>query len=133
MEETEMFNGPNLLTGKAEKSKQDDLPFYFLGFKSAVPEYMLRTRIWMLLHVQTLYHTVSGMMNYSKAIKLLYRVVNPDVVQRFGGNTDRLEHELESMVRQKFKFVVSMQRYSKFNKEEHENAEFLLRAYPYTL
>ena len=23
-----------------------------------------------------------------------------------------------------------MQRYSKFNKEEHENAEFLLRAYP---
>ncbi|KAJ7598236.1 1,3-beta-glucan synthase [Mycena floridula] len=30
----------------------------------------------------------------------------------------------------KFKFVVSMQRYSKFNKEEHENAEFLLRAYP---
>lgn len=34
------------------------------------------------------------------------------------------------MARRKFKFVVSMQRYSKFNKEEQENAEFLLRAYP---
>jgi 1,3-beta-glucan synthase len=48
------------------------------------------------------------MMNYSKAIKLLYRVENPEVVQ----------------------LVVSMQRYSKFNKEEQENAEYLLRAYP---
>ena len=34
------------------------------------------------------------------------------------------------MARRKFKFVVSMQRYTKFNREEHENAEFLLRAYP---
>ncbi|EUC59361.1 1,3-beta-glucan synthase, partial [Rhizoctonia solani AG-3 Rhs1AP] len=33
------------------------------------------------------------------------------------------------MARRKFKFVVSMQRYSKFNKEEQENAEYLLRAY----
>src|SRR5260370_30566179 len=69
-------------------------------------------------------------MNYSKAIKLLYRVENPEVVQLFGGNTDKLERELERMARRKFKFVVSMQRYSKFNKEEAENAEFLLRAYP---
>jgi 1,3-beta-glucan synthase len=46
----------------------------------------------------------------------------------FGGNTDKLERELEHMGRRKFKFVVSMQRYFKFNKEEHENAEFLLRA-----
>ncbi|KAJ6481812.1 glycosyltransferase family 48 protein [Mycena sanguinolenta] len=129
-EETEMFNGPNPLAGEGEKGNQDDLPFYFLGFKSAAPEYTLRTRIWASLRAQTLYRTVSGMMNYSKAIKLLYRVENPEVVQMFGGNTDRLERELESMARRKFKFVVSMQRYSKFNKEEHENAEFLLRAYP---
>jgi len=64
------------------------------------------------------------------AIKLLYCVENPEVVPTFGGNTDKLERELESMTRRKFKFVVSMQRYSKFNQEEHENAEFLLRAYP---
>ncbi|KAG8784149.1 1,3-beta-D-glucan synthase [Ceratobasidium sp. 428] len=35
------------------------------------------------------------MMNYAKAIKLLYRVENPEVVQLFGGNTEKLERELE--------------------------------------
>ncbi|KZT28283.1 glycosyltransferase family 48 protein [Neolentinus lepideus HHB14362 ss-1] len=130
-EESQMFNGANPF-GADEKgqSKTDDLPFYCIGFKSAAPEFTLRTRIWASLRAQTLYRTVSGMMNYSKAIKLLYRVENPEVVQLFGGNTDKLERELERMARRKFKFVVSMQRYSKFNKEEQENAEFLLRAYP---
>ncbi|KAL0581746.1 1,3-beta-D-glucan synthase [Marasmius crinis-equi] len=111
-------------------AKTDDLPFYCIGFKTSSPEYTLRTRIWASLRAQTLYRTVSGMMNYSKAIKLLYRVENPDIVHAFGGNTERLERELEKMSRRKFKFTVSMQRYSKFNKEEQENAEFLLRAYP---
>lgn len=110
--------------------KTDDIPFYTIGFKSAAPEYTLRTRIWASLRAQTLYRTVSGFMNYSKAIKLLYRVENPEVVQLFGGNTERLERELERMARRKFRFVVSMQRYSKFSKEEIENTEFLLRAYP---
>ncbi len=112
------------------KTKIDDLPFYCIGFKSAAPEYTLRTRIWASLRSQTLYRTVSGFMNYSRAIKLLYRVENPEVVQMFGGNTDKLERELERMARRKFKFVVSMQRYSKFSKDELENTEFLLRAYP---
>ena len=119
----------NTVTEKGNR-KVDDLPFYCIGFKTASPEFTLRTRIWASLRAQTLYRTVSGMMNYSKAIKLLYRVENPQIVQRFAGNTDRLERELERMSRRKFKFVVSMQRYSKFNKEEQENAEFLLRAYP---
>ncbi|KAH9997287.1 1-3-beta-glucan synthase [Russula vinacea] len=110
--------------------KSDDLPFYCIGFKTASPEYTLRTRIWASLRAQTLYRTVSGMMNYSKAIKLLYRVENPDIVHTFSGNSDRLERELERMSRRKFKFVISMQRFAKFNKEERENAEFLLRAYP---
>ena len=114
-----------------EKAKKvDDLPFYCIGFKTASPEYTLRTRIWASLRAQTLYRTVSGMMNYSKAIKLLYRVENPEVVQLFSGNTDRLERELERMARRKFRFCISMQRYSKFNPQELENAEFLLRAYP---
>lgn len=115
---------------KVEKKKTDDIPFYTIGFKSAAPEYTLRTRIWASLRAQTLYRTVSGFMNYSKAIKLLYRVENPEVVQLYGGNTDKLERELERMARRKFRFVVSMQRYSKFSKEEVENTEFLLRAYP---
>ena len=45
------------------------------------------------------------MMNCAKAIKLLYRVENPEVVQLFGRDTDKLERELE---RRKFKFVFSM-------------------------
>ena len=76
------------------------------------------------------YRTVSGMMNYSMAIKLLYRVENPEIVQQYGGSTERLEQELERMSRRKFTFVVSMKWYPKFNREAHEKAEFLLRAYP---
>ena len=62
-------------------------------------------------------------MNYANTIKLLYRIWNPEVVQLFGRDTDKLERELERMARRKFKFVVSMQRYSKFNPIERENAE----------
>ncbi|KAL8928555.1 MAG: hypothetical protein Q9208_001789 [Pyrenodesmia sp. 3 TL-2023] len=130
-DETSQFNGDYEKSEKdTAKSKIDDLPFYCIGFKSAAPEYTLRTRIWASLRSQTLYRTISGFMNYSRAVKLLYRVENPEVVQMFGGNSDKLERELERMARRKFKIVVSMQRYAKFNKEERENTEFLLRAYP---
>ena len=112
------------------KQEIDDLPFYCIGFKSSAPEYTLRTRIWASLRSQTLYRTVSGFMNYARAIKLLYRVENPEIVQMFGGNAEGLERELERMARRKFKFVVSMQRLTKFKPAELENAEFLLRAYP---
>ncbi|KAL3426160.1 1,3-beta-glucan synthase component FKS1 [Phlyctema vagabunda] len=130
-DETSQFNGDYEKNEKdTAKSKIDDLPFYCIGFKSAAPEYTLRTRIWSSLRSQTLYRTISGFMNYSRAIKLLYRVENPEVVQMFGGNSDKLERELERMARRKFKMIVSMQRYAKFKKEEMENTEFLLRAYP---
>ncbi|KAJ6051269.1 hypothetical protein N7460_001803 [Penicillium canescens] len=128
-DETSQFNGEKP-EKDAAKSKIDDLPFYCIGFKSAAPEYTLRTRIWASLRSQTLYRTVSGFMNYSRAIKLLYRVENPEVVQMFGGNSEKLERELERMARRKFRICVSMQRYAKFNKDERENTEFLLRAYP---
>ncbi|KAF2747516.1 glycosyltransferase family 48 protein [Sporormia fimetaria CBS 119925] len=130
-DETSQFNGDYEKSEKdTAKSKIDDLPFYCIGFKSAAPEYTLRTRIWASLRSQTLYRTISGFMNYSRAIKLLYRVENPEVVQMFGGNSDKLERELERMARRKYKICVSMQRYAKFTKEERENTEFLLRAYP---
>jgi 1,3-beta-glucan synthase len=59
-----MFNGPGP-SGSTENgpSKVDDLPFYAIGFKSASPEFTLRTRIWASLRTQTIYRTVSGMMN----------------------------------------------------------------------
>ena len=129
-EESDAADGTSSSTGNEKSRRADDLPFYCIGFKTSSPEYTLRTRIWASLRAQTLYRTVSGMMNYAKAIKLLYRVENPSIVHKFGGNTEKLERELERMARRKFKFTISMQRFSKFNKEELENAEFLLRAYP---
>ncbi|KAG7196037.1 1,3-beta-D-glucan synthase [Scheffersomyces spartinae] len=133
-EETAAYeNGEDPEKGSSEdglKSKIDDLPFYCIGFKSAAPEYTLRTRIWASLRSQTLYRTVSGFMNYARAIKLLYRVENPELVQYFGGDPEGLEIALERMARRKFRFVVSMQRLAKFKDDEMENAEFLLRAYP---
>lgn len=132
-EETAAYeNGddPEKLSEDGLKSKIDDLPFYCIGFKSAAPEYTLRTRIWASLRSQTLYRTVSGFMNYARAIKLLYRVENPELVQYFGGDPEGLELALEKMARRKFRFVVSMQRLAKFKEDEMENAEFLLRAYP---
>ena len=129
-DETSQFEGDEKTDKDTVKSKIDDLPFYCIGFKSAAPEYTLRTRIWASLRSQTLYRTISGFMNYSRAIKLLYRVENPEVVQMFGGNSEKLERELERMARRKFKILVSMQRYAKFSAEERENTEFLLRAYP---
>ena len=77
-EESNMFNGQNPFGGSDEKSGSaktvDDLPFYCIGFKRSAPEFTLRTRIWASLRTQTLCRTVSSMMNYAKAIKLLYRV-----------------------------------------------------------
>ncbi|KAI9292872.1 1-3-beta-glucan synthase [Neoconidiobolus thromboides FSU 785] len=112
------------------KVKMDDLPFYCIGFKSAAPEFTLRTRIWASLRSQTLYRTISGFMNYSKALKLLHRIENPELVQLLGGNSEALDEELDLMARRKFNFLISMQRYTKFNKEEKENVDFLLKTYP---
>ncbi|KAG8711024.1 1,3-beta-D-glucan synthase [Ceratobasidium sp. 394] len=90
--------------------KSDDLPFYCIGFKLSSPKFTLRTRIWASLRAQMLYRTISGFMNYARATKLPYRAENPEMVQAFQGDTDRLEKELEQMAQRKFKFAVSMQR-----------------------
>ncbi|KAJ1660836.1 1,3-beta-D-glucan synthase [Dispira simplex] len=138
-ENTSVYGGPNQSLALSQtdgdksenKAKTDDLPFYSIGFKSAAPEFTLRTRIWASLRSQTLYRTISGFMNYAKAIKLLYRVESPEMVHVLGGNgSEKLEKELERMARRKFKFLVSMQRFAKFNKEERESVDFLLRTYP---
>lgn len=114
----------------AGKTHIDDLPFYCVGFKSSAPEYTVRTRIWASQRAQTLYRTVSGFMNYYHAIKLLYRVENPEIVQKYHGDVDGLEAELDSIALRKFKYLVAMQRYSKFTKEEQLSAELLFKKYP---
>lgn len=127
-------NGSNSSEPLSEKdvdrSKIDDLPFYCIGFKSSAPEFTLRTRVWASLRAQTLYRTVSGFMNYENAIKLMYRVENPGIAHAYANTPEKLDAELENIAHRKFKLLVSMQRYSKFNKDEHENANFLMNAFP---
>ena len=125
-----MINGQSPFSGSDEKSGSantaDNLSLSTVlgSIKSSAPEFTLRTRIWASFRVKTLYRTVSSMVNYAKAIKLLYCVENPEVIhiQLFDGNTDKLERGLERMARRKFNFVFSIQRYSKFNPVERENA-----------
>lgn len=112
------------------QEKISDLPFYSVGFNDSDPRYTLRTRIWASLRTQTLYRTISGFMNYGKAIKLLYRIENPSMVHMYADNIDGLESELESMARRKFKMVVAMQRYTDFNQSEREAVDFILKVFP---
>lgn len=112
------------------QEKINDLPFYSVGFSESDQKYTLRTRIWASLRTQTLYRTISGFMNYTKAIKLLYRIENPSMVHMYAENIDGLEAELETMARRKFKMVVAMQRYVDFNSNEREAVEFILKVFP---
>ncbi|KAH3898998.1 putative 1,3-beta-D-glucan synthase SCDLUD_004419 [Saccharomycodes ludwigii] len=128
-------NSPNLTNNDNDydfiQNRINDLPFYSVGFNSSNAEFTLRTRIWASLRTQTLYRTISGFMNYAKAIKLLYRIENPSMVQVYGEDQEGLDLELEGMANRKFKMVVSMQRLEKFTPNELEATNFLLRAYPH--
>ena len=103
-------------SAEIKREKLDDLPYYSVGFKVATPEYILRTRIWASLRSQTLYRTISGFMNYSRAIKLLFDVENPDLT-KFGTENDKLE-QAAIMAHRKFRIITSMQRLKYFTPEE---------------
>lgn len=108
-----------------------DMPYRCFGFCSSENIYTIRTRIWASLRSQTLYRTITGFMNYSKAIKLLYRIENPSMVALYGDNVPLLENDIESMSNRKFKMIVAMQRYLNFDENEREGVELLLKAFPY--
>ncbi|ODV88021.1 glycosyltransferase family 48 protein [[Candida] arabinofermentans NRRL YB-2248] len=109
----------------AAKDAINDLPFYSVGFKAATPEYILRTRIWASLRSQTLYRTISGFMNYSRALKLLYVAEN----NQQGDDSLKME-EASALGQRKFRIVVSLQRMNDFTREQDECREFLMRTYP---
>ena len=44
--ETTTFDATQSTNEKSGNKRTDDLPFYCIGFKTAAPEYTLRTRIW---------------------------------------------------------------------------------------
>ncbi|CDK27738.1 unnamed protein product [Kuraishia capsulata CBS 1993] len=112
-----------------DRLTSDDLPYYCVGFKSATPEYVLRTRIWASLRSQTLYRTISGFMNYSRAIKLLYDIENPDLSSFDNSESKKLE-VASVMAQRKFRMVVSLQRMSEFTPDQQDNREFIMRAFP---
>ncbi|KAL6946774.1 1,3-beta-glucan synthase component fks3 [Hanseniaspora vineae] len=109
----------------------DDLPFYSIGFNSSSEEFKLRTCIWASLRCQTLYRTVSGFQNYSRAIKLLYRIETPWIMQTHGDDIEALDTELEKMANRKFKMIVAMQRYATFSEDELKATEFMLETFPH--
>ena len=124
---------PHNLLGDAEgliRERINDLPFNLFGFNSSEDSFTLRTRIWASLRTQTLFRTVSGFMNYAKAIKLLYRVENTSVSQLYDGDAEGLESNLNNMASRKFRMLVAMQRYASFSGEELRDVELLLRTYP---
>lgn len=111
--------------------KFSDLPYYCVGFKSSDPEYTLRTRLWASLRSQTLYRTISGFMNYMRAIKLLYSIEQfSNLPKSVKINTINLEEELHAMATRKFHLITAMQRLNKLSAEEYIDVEFILRTYP---
>src|SRR5581483_6618949 len=66
-------------------------------------------RKWVSRRTQTLFRTISGFMKYLKAMKLLY-------------NTKKLENKIS----RKFRILISVQKFNKFNKEEKEDINYLL-------
>lgn len=120
-------------TPKTEKefvdNKINDLPLYCIGYKSSAPEYIMRTRIWASLKTQTLYRTVSGFMNYAKAIKLLHKVENPEMSDYFE-DSQTFDAYLNILTERKFRLMVSMQKLQQFSERELANVTALINTYP---
>jgi len=103
-EESAMFNGVNPFANDEKGgSKTYDLPFYFIGFTSAAPEF---TFVLSSDSFQDLFWHDELLKGHQTSLPCR------ESRRRAAGNTDRLERELERIARRKFKFVVSMQRYS---------------------
>ncbi|KAG0688654.1 hypothetical protein C6P40_000692, partial [Pichia californica] len=120
-------------TPKTEKefvdNKINDLPLYCVGYKSSAPQYIMRTRIWASLKTQTLYRTVSGFMNYAKAIKLLNKVENPEMENYFN-NAKAFEDYLNLIAARKFRLMISMQKLQYLNENELANVTSMINTYP---
>lgn len=115
----------------SEKARDDDedIPYLSVGYKEASPIYVMRTRIWASLRSQTLYRTIFGFMNYSRALKMLHDLETEEDHDAVHLEQERLA-SIHRMTFGKFHIIVSMQRYKSFGAEELEAAELLLKAFP---
>lgn len=108
----------------------DNIPYEQVGFASSEHVYPTRTRLWASRRSQTLYRTVSGFMNYYHAIKLLYRIENPSMIELYNNNSEHLDGDLINMACRKCRILVAMQRYADFTKEERDAVEILFHIFP---
>ncbi|CCH60497.1 hypothetical protein TBLA_0C07060 [Henningerozyma blattae CBS 6284] len=125
------YNDEAKMVDELIQKKIDHLPYEVYGFKTSEDFYTLRTRVWASLRTQTLYRTVTGFMNYSKALKILYSIENSSIFETYHNDPEGLDTILDNIINRKFKMLIAMQRYTKFNPNEIEAIEILLRGYPY--
>lgn len=111
-----------LVLGDRAASASGRLSLETLGITSTAPEEVLRLRIWASLRSQTVYRTVSGFMNYKKALRVLHKVENP------AASHD--EAAVDALLRRKFHFVLALQNYAHFSEDERADVDTMLAIYP---
>lgn len=116
-------------SGDSEDEALTDKLFHSVGYHTADPKFILRTRVWASLKSQTLYRTVSGFMNYHTALKVLYRAENLDALTTGMKTDEELDADADLMATRKFNFVITMQRYQHFTKEDHESVDLLFSVF----
>ncbi|KAJ3366940.1 hypothetical protein GGF32_000001 [Allomyces javanicus] len=103
--------------------------FRAVGYTNPSPSFVLRTRIWTSLRSQTLYRTVSGFMNYNKAIQIRHRAENLHYLFQGVCSEEEIEDEADYVSSRKFRLVVAMQRYQHFDKHDLESVELLFSVF----
>lgn len=98
-----------------------------LGFSSLDPNDTVRTRLWCSERTQTLFRTLKGFSNYSKALKVLYFAEELDEDVEYPDNIHEITRDLCS---RKFKLLVAMQLYSQYNSEQLRDVEIMLHIIP---
>ncbi|KAL7748702.1 1,3-beta-D-glucan synthase [Sorochytrium milnesiophthora] len=113
----------------SEKEAVLDKMMHFVGFKQANQHQTLRTRIWASLRSQTLYRTISGFMNYKRAIALLYRIENGEAITNGAVTENDLDEEADLLSSRKFRLLITMQRYQHFTATDLEAVEWLFEVF----
>ncbi|KAJ3205728.1 1,3-beta-D-glucan synthase [Dinochytrium kinnereticum] len=91
-------------------------------------ELILKTRIWASRRSQSLFRTVSGQHKYHDALALLYELENADELAKY--TPENRQREIHRVVAEKFRLVVSMQRFAEFTEQEREDAMIMLQMFP---
>ena len=110
--------------------KSHQLAIQKLGFSTLDPNDTYRTRLWCSERTQTLYRTLRGFSNYTRAIEILDRAERCETpeIDKFQG----IEQypRIADVSRRKFRLLVSMQLYAQFTSEQLTQVENILSYVP---